>query len=298
MASDHSKLTPGIFPTAEDDQIEFKSSLTSDSQIKDKLPEAVSAFANSGGGTFILGVDGAGNADGGISEAVGRQSRRDWLDNLINQVKSTPKYEIKEYVDCEGRGLLDADKMIVAVVIPESHTAPHMAPDGKYYMRAGASTQRAPHFIVEALWAARSYSKPMLSHTLRVIPSGTNDIIQLGILALTDAPATNVHVNLAPLPGLLKGNEASFPLKIPVIDRLTPFFMDLTIDFNEKDMLPEATELTVTYSDVAGNKYVYRNDTPLVAALPPLRFRKDPFAPVTRALEEIARKPGARIASF
>src|SRR3954454_1209882 len=87
--------TPANFPTAEDDQSEFKSSLTADEQIKDKLPYAVSAIANSGGGVFFWGLDDSGNADGGVPEKKGNKSRRDWLDNVIHQhVKSTPRYEI------------------------------------------------------------------------------------------------------------------------------------------------------------------------------------------------------------
>lgn len=297
MGNDYSKLTPVNFPTTEDDQYEFKSSLTTDSQITDKLPKAVSAIANSGGGVFVLGVDGSGNADGGIAPIVGTQSRRDWLDNIVNQVKSTPKYDIEEYFDCEGRGHLDPGYVVVAVVIPESHTAPHMAADGRYYIRAGAHTTRAPHFVVEALWAARSHSKPMLSHTLRVIPT-SNDIIQLGIVALTDAPATNVRLDLTPLTKSLQGNEARFPLRIPVIDRLTPFFMDLTIDYNDGDMLPEESVVTVKYCDLAGNEYIYQNDSPLIAALPPLRYRKEHLGSIANALDEIARKPNATIVSL
>jgi predicted HTH transcriptional regulator len=61
MKTDYSTLTPALFPTAEDDQFEFKSSLTTDSQIKDKLPYAVSAIANSGGGIFFWGLNKTGS---------------------------------------------------------------------------------------------------------------------------------------------------------------------------------------------------------------------------------------------
>ena len=67
-------------PSAEDDNFEFKSSRTSLEDLKKKLSCAVSAFANSGGGCFIAGVDSDGNADNDLPLKVGKVGRQDLRD--------------------------------------------------------------------------------------------------------------------------------------------------------------------------------------------------------------------------
>src|SRR5271163_4647353 len=73
-------------PSAEDDRHEYKSSLTKDSDIAEKIARAASGFWNSGGGLFVAGVNGKGQPDAGIAVTVGRQSRRDWIDQTISRV--------------------------------------------------------------------------------------------------------------------------------------------------------------------------------------------------------------------
>src|SRR4051794_33270887 len=67
-------------PSAEDDRHEYKASSTRDNELADKIARAASGFWNSGGGLFVAGVTGDGQPDGGVSLTVGRQSRRDWID--------------------------------------------------------------------------------------------------------------------------------------------------------------------------------------------------------------------------
>jgi hypothetical protein len=275
MDSNYSNLTPLLFPTAEDDQFEFKSSLTTDEQIKGKLPYAVSAIANSGGGIFFWGLDDSGNADGGVSPLKGNKSRRDWLDNLIHQhVKSTPRYQIKDFDDCEGRGHLDAGKVIVAVIIPESATAPHVAPDGHYYIRAGAHTVRAPHFVVESIFSRRQVGKPVISHVLRHKPDNVQ-IIQLGVIALTDAPALDVQISFEPLKKEMVLFRQDLPIQVPVVDRSTAFYMDVTTMVDVVEELGEGVALSIKYRDLMGNEYTHTNSTPLAKALPPIVYGID-----------------------
>lgn len=274
MENDYSNLTPSLFPTAEDDQFEFKSSLTSESQIKDKLPYAVSAIANSGGGIFFWGLDRSGNVDGGVTATVGKQSCRDWLDNLIHQIKSTPQYRIKVYDDCEGRGHLDPGSVVVAVIIPESHTAPHMAPDGRYYIRAGAHTVRAPHFVVEAIWSRRQVGKPVISHVLRHKPDNVQ-IVQLGIVALTNAPALDLEISFDPLKKEMALFKQDLPIQVAVVERSMPFYMDISTMVDVTEELGEGVALNIKYRDLMGNEYTHTNSTPLVKALPPIVFGID-----------------------
>jgi len=157
-------------PSVEDDHFEFKSSSTPHNEFKKKLNCAVSGFANAGGGGFVVGVDGNGNADNGLSLKIERQDLRDWVDQIVNQVEPVPKYDIKLISDPMGRGVIQPDSAVLLVAIHESYAGPHMAQDKHYYIRAGAHTVKAPHFIIDAIWAKRYFFKPRLTHLFRRKP--------------------------------------------------------------------------------------------------------------------------------
>src|SRR5438270_10325574 len=74
----------------EDHRVERKGSLLfdfgnrNDGHAKDELAKQLSAFANCGGGSLILGVGNDGRIDGGIPVVIrGRQSTKEWLEDII-----------------------------------------------------------------------------------------------------------------------------------------------------------------------------------------------------------------------
>lgn len=275
-------------PTAEDDAFEFKSSGISDNDLKKKLSCAASGFANSGGGCFAVGIDGAGNADGGFPLKIGKQDLRDWVDNVVRQVEPVPKYEVKLIQDATGRGIINSDLAVLLVVIHESYSGPHMAPDHHYYIRAGAHTVKAKHFLIDAIWAKRHFSKPRLTHLFRLKP-GKEEAIQLGIHALTDAPAINVEVTLAPLPQMLQRYDSHFPLQAPLIDRNNSFFFDVTTYHEAIEKFGANVHLNVKYFDLAGNPYEYTTDLEISGSLPPLVIGNDNPAKIVKILESIGK---------
>ena len=97
-------LTINAIPDAESDEWEFKRSATKPSELAKKLGCAASGLANSGGGIFVVGVDDVGDPDDGIEKTIGRQDLRDWVDQAINRVEPTPKYDVKLLDDNNGRG--------------------------------------------------------------------------------------------------------------------------------------------------------------------------------------------------
>jgi hypothetical protein len=64
-------LDLGSLPASEDDKFEYKSSATAMLALRDKIGKAASGFWNSGGGVFVVGVDGTRKPDGGIAKTVG-----------------------------------------------------------------------------------------------------------------------------------------------------------------------------------------------------------------------------------
>lgn len=244
-------------PAAEDERTEFKSSKTAPEALKEKLARAASAFWNSGGGLFVAGVNDQGKPDGGLLPSVGRTSIRDWIDQVVNRVSPVGSYGIRLFRHSHSSGLdIDAGKCVIAIEFFNSDRPPHMAPDHKYYIRAGAHTESASHFIVEALWARRRMQRPQLAHAMRTKPEAS-DIIQLSIVALNDEPAVSVTVSLDPLPELWKDSVDVFPLRLPVLDKTTPFHLDVTTFVLAETRLGPSVRLRVEYDDVAGNHYEY-----------------------------------------
>ncbi|MEQ9368087.1 MAG: ATP-binding protein [Coleofasciculus chthonoplastes F3-SA18-01] len=275
--------------TKEDDHFEFKSSGTKLPDLKKKLSCAVSGFANSGGGCFVAGVNNEGKADGGFPLKIGKQDLRDWIDQVIHQVEPSPQYEIKLIQDPMGRGSIEPDKAVFLVAIHESYMAPHMAPDNCYYIRAGAHTVKAKHFIVDAIWAKRHFSKPRLTHLLRLKPD-KGKAIQLGILALTDAPALDVAINIEPLPQLLRQQSGLFPLNLSLIDRSNPFFLDIEGLSQDQPRLKEGIIIEVQYHDLAGKPYVYEQTIQSSNSALPISLKNNDYSNIENILKLINKQ--------
>jgi hypothetical protein len=285
---DLSAITPATFPAAEDDAFEFKRSATPHNELKKKLDRAASGFANAGGGCFIYGIDGNGDPDGGIDPTVGRQDLRDWLDQIVARVTPPVSYEIQQYDDAEGRGTIDPGKVIAAVSIHPSDTGPHQASDNKYYIRAGAHTLPAGHYLVEALWARRYAHKPVLTHMLREKPSASG-IVQVGVVALTDAPAIDVEFTLSPLKGLLAKLAKYFPIRLPVVDRNNPFYLDVSLMRQVDEELTDDVKVTIAYKDYAGNTYSHQSDGQLSRSLRPITIGTEAEIKIAKALEKLEK---------
>jgi Schlafen, AlbA_2 len=239
-------------PSLEDDRHEYKASATKDNDLAEKIARAASGFWNSGGGLFVAGVDNNGKPDGGITLTVGRQSRRDWIDQMISRVSPRAQYAV-HYIEDEGAGLtITSGSAVVLIGFALSEHGPHMGPDNRYYIRAGAHTVPAPHFLVEAIYARRGLRAPMLRHVIRRKPEG-GGVLQLGIICLNDAPALDVELTLEPLPVDLKSWGAQLPLTIPVISRQASFYFD----FHQLSMAePTPTfQARLKYTDLANRTY-------------------------------------------
>ena len=241
-------------PNAEDDRHEYKSAVTRDNELAEKIARAASGFWNTGGGLFVAGVNGQAMPDGGVSLTVGRQSRRDWIDQVMLRVTPRAPYAVHNIED-KGAGLnIAAGNAVCLIGFGESEIGPHMAPDYKYYIRAGAHTVAAPHFIVEAIHARRGARIPFLRSAIRRKP-GNEGVVQLGIVALSEVPAIDVEITLDPLPPFLeKWSAQKFPLHVPVINFQLPFYFDIHLLALGEQQRP-TMELQLTYRDLSGKSY-------------------------------------------
>lgn len=272
----------------EDQWVEFKSSLTRTQQLKEKMAAAASAFSNSGGGQFIAGVNDCGDADGGYPLLHGRTSARDWIDQVVTRVVPTPAYEIKILKDCSNRGSLEAGKAIYIVEFDSSSTAPHMAPDGCYYIRAGAHTERATHFLVEALYARQRHQYPALRHLLRLSHRETPSV-ELVVASLTSEPAVDVELHLDLVGGIFDEAKHLLPIRIPLIDKSNSFVMNIGPAFRMEQRFGEAVELKIIYHNLAGKRFEYRHCLTPLEGLPLLGYKSE-LGEISSALKDIASK--------
>ncbi len=260
-----------FLPNAEDDRHEYKSSAINNEGLGDKIAKAASGFWNSGGGLFVVGVDGNGQPDGGISLSVGqkgRQSRRDWIDQVISQVTPKSAYVVHSIEDNGSGCNIEPGKAVFLIGFGESEIGPHMAHDHRYYIRAGAHTVSAGHFIVEAIHARRGLRTPLLSHIVRRKP-GNITVIQLGIVVLNAAAAINVSIKIDALPKKFPSDlEEKVSLQIPIISEQFPLFFDIyEIRRSRQEVLP--FDINLTYSDMANRTYQQNFEVDIARQLRP-----------------------------
>jgi hypothetical protein len=149
-------------PVGEFDWFEAKGSMVVKPESKyidrDLLSKAISAFANSGGGTLVLGLKLSGNNwiidNGGIVKSLGKTSTREWLEDIIPtlvevSLKDFNVYEPSRRVESSQLAL---DKAIFVIQVHDSFFAPHQASDRRYYGRvAGKSRPLGHRFVMDIL---------------------------------------------------------------------------------------------------------------------------------------------------
>jgi len=281
-------------PHEETDYYEFKSSRTSTEELRQKIPVSASAFWNSGGGVLVVGVDDRGEVNGGISPGVGRQKLRDWVDQILASVEPVGPYRIKVIPKENEGSSIEEDHVILVVSFGDSATAPHMAQDKRYYIRAGAHSVPAGHYLIEAIRARRGLQSPLLCGLIRTSEHKPN-VNELAIIALNEAPALKVTVMLDPLPKILEKHvKRYFPLTIPVVDRTHSFKMDLFLLRAKQDLFgAQPVELVLEYQDIAGRHFQQRQMLDPDTSLGPLRIGDETVTKIQKSLDEIRREIGS-----
>ncbi|MGY8627068.1 AlbA family DNA-binding domain-containing protein [Chromobacterium violaceum] len=134
-------------------------------QVKNLLSKAISAFANSGGGYLILGVQDPGGGwrvdDGGVPTCLKGRSTREWLEDLIPHLvdptlRKFNVYEISEFETSSG--ILDG-RAVYVVQIEDSEQAPHQAIDKVYYGRVGGKSRPLGHRFVLDILGRRTHPR-------------------------------------------------------------------------------------------------------------------------------------------
>jgi len=156
--------------------------------VKSNLSKALSAFANTGGGTLVFGLadptTGWKVDDGGVSTRF-KGGTREWLEDIIPTLTDFPLERFNVYMVLpnsedtqiqEGRALFIVD-------VGDSESAPHQASDSCYYARVGGKSRPIGHRLVldianrgkdplfkvefEIQWEKRSSFSPLGQETVK-----------------------------------------------------------------------------------------------------------------------------------
>ena len=279
-------------PQFETDEYEYKSSLVKPEELRDKIVIAASAFWNSGGGLLIIGIDDkTGKIDGGINNLIGRENITDWIEKAVHKAEPTGPYFIKTITGTIANTLILPNRLVTIIVFGESVYSPHMAYDKKYYIRAGACSSPASHFLVESIRARRGLVDPMLKGTLRFTQRDDN-VVELVITSINDATALEVEVSFDPPTKTFKEFlEDKFPLIIPLINKLNPFNMDISTWPNSKESFGEnPVILKLKYKDITGKLFTNEQLLDISKNLGPMKISgTDYLKGINKELEKISR---------
>jgi hypothetical protein len=145
-------------PSGEHDYFERKSGRLFDNpaernNLLDVLAKAASAFANSGGGHLVFGVDDNGGIDGVPRIFSGTTTTRDWLEQKLPDLLDYKlnDFRVHTVVPSEPSHTSGGRELIV-IDIGDSALAPHQSRrHSAYYYRSAGRSVPAPHFYLELL---------------------------------------------------------------------------------------------------------------------------------------------------
>ena len=137
------------------------------SELKHKLAKAISAFANSEGGSIALGVKDDGSFDGVDKNHKGNARTSEWLGDVIKTlvVPRVQRVHIQE-VHPAVPTLIPVGKILIVIDVEKSEFAPHQSTeDNIYYYRVEKQSNAAPHNYIENLFNREKFPGPNVAGT-------------------------------------------------------------------------------------------------------------------------------------
>jgi hypothetical protein len=173
-------------PAGEFDWIEFKGRKVLEEngqfvgidRLRKSLSPAVSAFANSGGGTIVVGIENPRDPasslsvdGGGVNASLKNPNTREWLEDVIPNLVDFPLSGFNVYAvgGAESGSQIAPGHAVFVIAIPDSPQAPHQAADGLYYGRVAGRSRPLPHRLVLDIWGRRR--DPIVNVDLWIIES-------------------------------------------------------------------------------------------------------------------------------
>ena len=129
----------GNLPAGEHDAFDRKSGmLLDDPKLREKLSKALSAFANSGGGSLIIGVADDGTFDGVLPDRTAHTTTREWLEQVIPSLLQYPLSDFRVHqVEPAAPSAIPAGRALLVIDVGDSRLAPHQSTVTKLYYCRG-----------------------------------------------------------------------------------------------------------------------------------------------------------------
>lgn len=157
-------------PAGEHDYFERKGAglLEDSGKFLDTVAKACSAFANSGGGSLLLGVEDDGTLTG-VDPNKGKEPLRDWLEQKIPGLLDYGLSDFRVHVvEPAIESCIPAGKIVVVIDVGDSALAPHQSRRQKvYFHRVAGRSEHAPHFYLDLL--RQRLASPTLEFSLEGI---------------------------------------------------------------------------------------------------------------------------------
>lgn len=120
-------------------------------RLKEMLGKEVGAFANSAGGTLVIGLNDNGTIDQNQIPEYWEFSKtkiEDWVADVLRESLDAPL----ENFDCYALTDEGGSSRIIVIQMPVSEKAPHQSKaDKRYYTRQGKSAKAAENWLIEAI---------------------------------------------------------------------------------------------------------------------------------------------------
>jgi hypothetical protein len=203
------QLPPGEF-----DWVEFKgrksldmsASGVDENKVLDELAKQLSAFANSGGGALVYGINNPTNStprsvdDGGIKFSVKGPNVREWLEDIIPNLVEFPlkKFNVYALTNKAGAPSLTDDRCIILVDIPGSDDAPHQSTrEHRYFARVGGKSRPIGHRLVTDIFHRRQHPLFDIEFSLRSQTWGPQAFPAMALLQEQRKPTRGVTLSVS-----------------------------------------------------------------------------------------------------
>ena len=230
-----------LLPHQELDWVEYKGRKSIDltlgineNNVKNLLSKAISAFANTGGGYLVLGIndDTFSIDDGGIDVHIKENGTRAWLEDILPTL-CDPSLKSFNVIEKTGRDLdenIIDGRAIYIIDIPDSDSAPHQAHDNKYYGRIGGKSRPLSHkFILDIL---NRRVDPEIKLLFTLVTENSKLFLQIIMMNVGRVMANHVK-GWVYIPKNLVPENTEFEGNIREIDRILYYakaFDNLTVD--------------------------------------------------------------------